>query len=287
MKMALNLHYNFCFELTKPEKDNIIMEEMNYTKAFESFIWNFRLDFDPVGVKFIFDESVIDTLPITHKAKPKLSYCQYLAAARSAKHSLFLSPDKLMCKNAQPVFGFRSLEKEVDCKNHKKYLLDEDLSWKAPQEKARLEEGKCKGIFMAPLNEFDKTDFDPDVVFFMLVPYQAYHILNDYMGAMHKPNLTFFATPNSAVCSGSVYSYVNDTANMTTMCAGSKASGKTEMNYMNLFIPGTQILDVASQLLKRIEITGGPSLLGEGGQPWPGLDVCSGCPMIKFTKVED
>jgi len=260
--------------------------EMTYTKAFETLIWNFRLDFDPVGIKYVFDESEIDKLPITHTAKPKLSFCQYLAAARSAKHSLFLKPEQCACKNAQPVFGFRPLDKETDCKNHKKYLLDEDLSWQAPQEKARLEEGSCHGIYMAPLNEFDKIDADPDVVFMMVVPYQAYHILNDYMGAMHKPNLSFFATPNSAVCSGSVYTYKNKTANMNTMCAGSKASGKTEMNYMNLFIPGDQILQTVAQLEKRIKVTGGPSLLGAGGQPWPGLDVCSGCPIVKFTEVE-
>jgi len=267
-------------------KENIIMEKMNYTKALESFIWNFRLDFDPVGVKFIFDESIIHTLPITHTVKPKLSYCQYLAAARSAKHSLFLSPEKLQCKNAQYVFGFRSLDKEIDIEKNKKYLIDEELTFNSIQDKAKFEEGECKGIFVAPLNEFDNIDFEPDVVFFMVVPFQAYHILNDYMGAMKKPNLTFFVTPNSSVCSGSVYSYINNVPNMTTMCAGSKTSGKTEMNYMNVFIPGKHILNTANQLLKRIEITGGPSLLGEGGQPWPGLDVCSGCPMIKFTKVE-
>lgn len=260
---------------------------MNYKKAMESFIWNFRLDFDPVGIKYIFDETEIAKLPVTHRSKAKLSYCQYLAAARSAKHSLFLEPDRLLCKNAQPVFGFRELEEKIDGKNHMKYLLDPDLSWQAPQEKARLAVGECKGIYMAPLDEFDKIGVEPSVVFFMVVPYQAYHILNDYMGGTNKPNLTLFTTPNSAVCSGSVYSYNNKTANMNTMCAGSKASGKTEMNYMNLFIPGDELLATAAQLQKRIDETGGPSLLGKGGQPWPGLDVCSGCPMVKFEKVED
>ncbi|MDY0132586.1 MAG: DUF169 domain-containing protein [Desulforegulaceae bacterium] len=262
------------------------MDKLTYTKAFESFIWNFRLDFDPVGVKFIDNESIINTLPITHTVKPKLSYCQYLAASRSAKHRLFLSPEKLECKNAQPVFGFRELEQEIDGKSHEKYLIDEKLSWRAPQEKARLELGKYKGIFMAPLNDYDDLDFGPDITFFMVVPYQAYHILNDYMGAMNKPNLSFLATPNSAVCSGGVYSFLNNTANMTTMCAGSKSSGKTEMNYMNLFIPGDQVLKTAEHLLYRIEKTGGPSLMGKGGQPWPGLDVCLNCPLIKFKEVE-
>ncbi len=260
---------------------------MNYTKAMETLIWNFRLDYDPVGIRFIFDESEIESLPITHTCKSKLSYCQYLAAARSAKHVLFMKPDRLLCQNAQTVFGFRSMERDGDAKKHQKYLLDADLSWQAVVEKQKLELNACKGIFMAPLETFDTLDNPPSVVFMMVTPYQAYHVLNDYMGAMNKPNLTFFATPNSAVCSGSVYSYNKNTANLTTMCAGSKASGKTEMNYMNLFIPGSQILPTVEQLVKRMETTGGPSLLGSGGQPWPGLDVCSGCPMIKFEKVTD
>jgi uncharacterized protein (DUF169 family) len=259
---------------------------MNYKQALQTLIWNFRLDYDPVGIRFVFDESEASSLPVTHTSKARLSYCMYLAAARSARHSLYMGMEKLVCKNAQPVFGSRSLERVTDGKNHEKYLIDPDLSWQAPQEKQRLEEKACKGIFMAPLDQFDEAGRDPSVVFLMATPYQAYHILNDYMGAMKKPNLMFFATPNSAVCSGSVYAYNKNTANMTTMCAGSKASGKTEMNYMNVFIPGGQIIATVEQLVKRIETTGGPSLLGAGGQPWPGLDVCSGCPMIKFEKIE-
>ncbi|MFZ5570492.1 MAG: DUF169 domain-containing protein [Thermodesulfobacteriota bacterium] len=258
---------------------------MNYTQATETLIWNFRLDYDPVGVRFVFDEAEKSALPVTHTSKARLSYCMYLAAARSAKHALFMNPNRLLCPNAQPVFGFRGLEKETDGKNHEKYLIDPELSWQAPREKERLSEGVCKGIFIAPLTSFDATDLPPSVVFLLVTPFQAYHILNDYMGAMNRPNLTFFATPNSAVCSGTVYAYNKNSANMTTMCAGSKASGKTEMNYMNLFIPGGQIIPTVEQLVKRIETKGGPSLLGAGGQPWPGLDVCTGCPMIKFEKV--
>lgn len=74
-----------------------------------------------------------------------------------------------------------------------KYLRDEKLAWEAPLNKAKLPLGKCKGIYVAPLSIFDQAifdqaginpDIDPDLVFFMCSPYQAYHILNDYMGAM-------------------------------------------------------------------------------------------------------
>ncbi len=257
---------------------------MNYQESREKLIWNVRLDFDPVGIRFVFDESEIDKLPVTHKAKTKITYCQFLAAVRQERYAFFMEPNKLLCQNAYPVFGFRELEKEADTKRHTKYLVDPDVAWQAPLQKARLEAGACIGIYMAPLDWFDKIEMDPSVVFIVCVPYQAYHIFNDYMGAMKRPNLTFFHTPNSAVCSGSVWAFNNKTANMTTMCAGSKTSGKTEMNYVNVFIPGDQILPTVEQQVMRCE-KGGPSVLGKGYKPWPGMDVCKGCPLFKFENV--
>jgi uncharacterized protein (DUF169 family) len=132
---------------------------------------------------------------------------------------------------------------------------------------------------------FDEIGVEPDMVFFMLLPYQAYHVLNDYMSATKRSNLTFNHTPNSAVCSASVWAFTNNTANLTTMCAGSKTSGKSDMSMMNLFIPGKQIKASAAQFLRRIADMGGPSVLGKGGQPWPGLDVCKGCPLFKYEPV--
>ena len=259
--------------------------KMSYTQASEQMIWNLRLDFDPVGIRFVFDEKEREALPVSHRAKARLTYCQFLAAARQAHYSFFMEPGQCVCGNAQPVFGFRELDKEKDTQRHMKYLRDEELAWRAPQEKARLEVGALKGIYIAPLSQFDGLDYAPSLVFAMCVPYQAYHILNDYMGAMNRPNLSFFHTPNSAVCAGSVYSFNNNTANMTTMCAGSKTSGKTEMSYVNVFVPGEHFMLTVQQQKKRVEETGGPSVLGKGGQPWPGLDACKGCPLFKFEAV--
>lgn len=257
---------------------------MDYQEMHKQFIWNVRLDFDPVGIRFIYDEADKERLVLTHRSKGKLTYCQFLAAVRQERYSFFMEPHKLLCQNASPVFGFRDIEKNADTERHMKYLQDEETAWRATQEKARLEKG-CTGIYMAPLDIFDGTGIDPDVVYFVTTPYQGYHLLNDYMGATKRPNLQFFHTPNSAVCSGSVYSYVNNQANMTTMCAGSKTSGKTEMNYMNLFVPGSHINDMAEQQKMRIEKGEGASLIGKGSKAWPGLDVCNSCPLFKFEEI--
>lgn len=259
---------------------------MNYEDAGSLMIWNMRLDFDPVGIKYIFDESELSKLEPGYRPKARITFCQYLAASRQAGYSLLMTPDKCGCGNAQPVFGFRELNREKEIKQHMKYFGDPELSWQAPQVKARFETGKLKGVFVGPLSVFDQAGIEPSLVYFMCVPYQAYHILNDYMAAMKKTDLDFHHTPNSAVCSGGVHAFIKQTANMTTMCAGSKTSGKTEMNFLNLFIPGSQFLETAERQKKRCEESGGPSLLGSGGQPWPGLDACKGCPLFVFEKVD-
>jgi hypothetical protein len=41
----------------------------------------------------------------------------------------------------------------------------------------------------------------------------------------------------------------------------------------------------ARQLLTRVADMGGPSVLGKGGQSWPGLDACKGCPLFKYEEV--
>ena len=257
---------------------------MTYQEIRDLLIWNLRLDFDPVGIRFLTDTDDITTLPVTHEAGAKLTYCQFLAASRQERYALLMTPEKLLCQNAYPVFGFRELEQEADTQRHMKYLVDEELAWQAPQEKAKLAVGSCKAIYMAPLDWFDKIALPPSVVYMVGVPYQAYHIFNDYMGAMKKAHLNFCHTPNSAVCAGSVWAYNNQTANMTTMCAGSKTSGKTEMNYVNVFIPGDHMLPTAAQLAMRTA-KGGASVLGKGFKPWPGMDVCKGCPLFKFKPV--
>jgi uncharacterized protein (DUF169 family) len=261
-------------------------EQLTFTDIRDAYLYYIRTDFEPVGIRFCFDEAEIPKYRLNARAKAKITYCQYLAMARSGGKALFMAPQQLLCENAEPVFGFRELDKEKDTKRHTKYLMNEKTAWEAPQAKAKLPLGACKGIYMAPLPMYDSVGLDPHVVFFMALPYQIYHILNDYMGAMGRSHLTFNHTPNSAVCSGSVWAHVNNTANMTTMCAGSKTSGKSDMSMMNLFVPGDQLKLAGAELLTRVSRMGGPSTLGKGGEQWPGMDVCKGCPLFKLEEIK-
>ena len=157
--------------------------QLTYTDVVDTYIYYIRLDFDPVGVKFCADEAEISKYKVNAKAKAKLTYCQHLAMARGGHKSIFMPASQLLCENAEPVFGFRELDQGKDTKRHMKYLRDEKLAWEAPLGKAKLPPGSCYGIYTAPLAMFDTSGVDPDVVSFMLLPYQAYQVLNDYMGA--------------------------------------------------------------------------------------------------------
>ncbi|MCW7754556.1 DUF169 domain-containing protein [Desulfobotulus sp. H1] len=259
---------------------------MTYKEALHYLIFSYRLDFDPAGLIFVPNSCNPDNLPVSHTTRNKLTFCQYITAARQARYSLFMPMKRVLCKNAQLVFGFRNIEDATDKKAHIKYLIDPELSLQAAKDKAQLPTDQYQGVFVAPVDTFDTLKQTPDLVYLMVLPFQGYHILNDYMAATGKTHLDFRHTPNSAVCGGCVWSYLNRTANMNTMCAGSKASGKTEMGYMNLVLPGPDFLPTVEQSRRREAANGGTSLVGRGDHPWPGLDSCQGCPIFRFDPVD-
>ncbi|GAB6158438.1 DUF169 domain-containing protein [Desulfotomaculum varum] len=259
-------------------KENLSYEDMHRALAVL-----YKLEYNPVAVKFYFDREAFDQLAADKLPGPKMTFCQALLASRMNDHIVKITDDKLLCDNARTVFGFRAPSEE-EVKDHLKYTTDWDLAQRCLEVKPKLPLGELKGIMAAPLY---KTPVTPDVVFFIVNPYQAYHILNDYIGATKVPTVTSTHTVNSAVCGGTVDCYLHRTAGMKTMCAGSFTSGKTEKGEVNVFIPGDQIAALTKQLLKRSHhYGGGASFIGAGGQEYPGMDVCKKCPMIRFKDVE-
>jgi len=259
------------------EKETITKQEMQ-----DALEYLLRLDYHPVAIKFFFDQEEYDNFKAEKVPGPKMTYCQIALASRFNSFTVKASEQNLLCGNAKTVFGFREAE-DAEVDGHVKYTADWDAAKKCLLSKPKLPLGQLKGFATAPLG---KADFDPSVVFFVVNPLQAYHLANDYIGAYGEHPLTFKHTVNSAVCAGSVVCYTDDTINMNTMCAGSFTSGKTEKGEVNLFIPGTKIGGVVSQLIRRTNKYGGPSMLGSPGQEFPGMDACKKCPMIKFKDAE-
>lgn len=254
---------------------------MTYAQAQEIFERQLKLDYHPVAIKFVKSAEELESIKVEKRMAAKVTFCQFTAASRMAGYVLTGTKDNILCDNCLTTFGYTE-PSEDEAKGHLKYVLDLEKAKQVLATKPRLPLGEIAGFMSAPLA---KTPLDPDVVMFICNPLQAYHILNDYIGAFSVHPLQFNHTVNSAVCGGAVWTYLNHKPNMNTMCAGSYTSGKTEKGEVNVFIPGDQILDVAKQLAHRSEVSGGASF-PYNGTDFPGLDVCKKCPMIRFKDVE-
>jgi uncharacterized protein (DUF169 family) len=256
-------------------------DELSYADASDIFERLLKLDFPPVAVKYFFDEKEMNKYKPDMIPVHPITYCAFIAASRSAGYILISSKDNLGCINAKYVFGWKDSDDNV-VNTHMKYANDRAQAEMFVKTKPGLPYGELKGFMTAPL---ERTPVEPDIVHFICNPLQAYHILNDYMGAFDIHPLTFTQTINSTVCSGDVTVYLTRKPNMNTMCSGSYTSGKTERGEVNVVIPGNQIGAVARRMLKRTVRDKGVSF-PHTGNAYPGFDVCKACQMLAFKKNE-
>ncbi|MHB8984510.1 MAG: DUF169 domain-containing protein [Eubacteriales bacterium] len=254
---------------------------MNYAEAQETLERLLKLDYHPVAIKFFKTMEEYEAYKPEKKMTAKVTFCQFTAASRMANYVLKGTNENILCENCLTSFGYTEPSEE-EAKGHLKYVVDLDKAKRVLESKPRMPLGGMVGYGTAPLA---KTPVDPDVIMFVCNPLQAYHILNDYIGAFDVHPLQFNHTVNSAVCGGAVWTYLNHKPNMNTMCSGSYTSGKTEKGEVNVFIPGDQITAVAEQLVRRTKFSGGASFPYNGTE-WPGLDVCKKCPMVRFKDAD-
>lgn len=260
---------------------NDAMDQMTYAEAQELLERMLKLDYHPVAIKFFKSAEEAEQYPAEKRPTARLTFCQFTTASRMANYVLKGTDDNILCENCLTTFGYTAPSDE-EAKGHLKYVVDFEFAKQVLATKPRLPLGEMKVFMTAPLA---KTPVDPDVVMFVCNPLQAYHILDDFIGAFKVHPLQFNHTVNSAVCGGVVWTYLNHKPNMNTMCAGSFTSGKTEKGEVNVFIPGDQITGVVRQMVRRTEFSGGTSLVYTGTE-WPGLHACKKCPMVRFKDVE-
>lgn len=257
-------------------------EHLSYEEMGDALEYLLRLDYHPVAFKFFFDQEEYNNFKAEKVPGSKMTICQIALAARMNSFIVKGTEDNILCGNCKTSFGFReACDEEVE--GHVKYTMDWDFAKECLLSKPVMPLGQVKGYALAPLG---RANFKPDVIFFVINPLQAYHILNDYVAAKKMHPLTFNHTVNSAVCGGLAYCFTNKKPNMNTMCAGSFTSGKTEKGEVNVFIPGDDIELLVKQLVMRTDKYGGPSMLGTPGQEFPGMDVCKKCPMVKFKDAQ-
>lgn len=250
-----------------------------YAGMHEFFIRELHLMHAPVGISFLFDGAELSAFReryAPHVPTRALTFCQAELGARMEGLTVLLDMDKLWCEGARFVFGLRGVQ-ESDVRQHRKFCTDDGQAREFLAGKPRLDK-KLLAVGISPLAALAGS---PDVVHFCCDNMQAYHLLDDWMAVRGVHPLRPALCVNSAICGGSVFSFMEEQANLTLACAGSYNSGKMERGEINVMIPGPHIAQVAARMAARVQATGGVSLT-RAGQPFPGADICQNCPLIAF-----
>lgn len=254
---------------------------MDFTQAYDFLMRELRLMHSPTGIFFLFGEE--DTRAFRraypwHSPVRPVTFCQAELGARMQGIPILLEMDRLWCEGARYVFGLRAL-RERDIEDHLKFCECAAQARSFMESKPRLGT-ELHAVGLLPLGQCLRV---PDVVHFCCDNMQAYHILDDWMAAVDRHPLRPVLCINSAICGGSVFSFNENSANLTLACAGSYNSGKMERGEINIFLPGKQLEPVLDRMRRRREQSGGISLT-RLGQPFPGADICQNCPLIIFRQ---
>ena len=258
--------------LTHKEMQHTLMERL-------------RLYHFPVAVTFLRNEDAIagfcEQAEVFAPSSP-LTFCQAETAARMQGKTVLMRPGNMSCRMASIAFGWQEFEEKDVEMQRKRYTRTLEQARHVLADRPKLPKGFLAAAAVGPLGE---ATIEPSVVHFYCEPLQAYHLLIDYMAAADQYPVRPYLSTGSAACGGSVFSYLEKSANMVTACAGSYSSGKTERGELNVMIPGGSIRASVERLLERVAESGGASAT-RPGDPFPGLDVCGNCPLIKFKKLE-
>ena len=242
-----------------------------------------RLMHVPVGITFLYAEEQIEACRNRYRfyrpIRP-VTFCQAELGARMEGLNILLDMGRLWCRSARIGFGLQNPE-PADIALHRKFCESEEQTVRVLDSKPRLRTAPPLAAVLVPLGNCLDT---PDVVHFCCDNMQAYHLLNDWMAVedVHplRPNMCV----NSSLCGGTVFTMLEQQANLTLACAGSYNSGKMERGEVNVMIPGQYIEGMVHRMKCRVADKGGVSLTREG-HPFPGADICQNCPLIMFKPV--
>ena len=248
---------------------------MNYVELQDFLMRELRLYHYPVAIKFLYTPEDVayftENVPSYFTPMKSLSFCQWEVAVRMEGKSILGYPDKVSCSSAQLAFNWKTAD-EGDIKYHMRFAdLREDAE-KIIHAKPQLKTAPL-AIALTPLKDAHALKDGIDTVHFFCDSQQARTLINAYIRGTKEPTISSQITPNSVACSGSVYSFMENTLNTLPACNGSASSGKTERGETNVMIPGKKL----AVLYEALKTTSEPAGLINP-------DVCKNCPLIVFKK---
>ncbi len=255
---------------------------LSYAEMESLLMESFRLYHHPVAVTWLFTDEEVEEFrvqtPHVVPARP-LTFCQWEIAARMENQTVLGTPKTLGCSGAKISFGWKEID-EQEIKTQLKYCVDYEQAERFVRSKPRMPMNALKAVAVGPLG---KAKIKPHVVHFYCDNMQSYHLAVDYMAATNTHPLRPQVSMSSTACGGSVFTWQEQTFNLSPSCSGGYNSGKTERSEVNVFIPGNHIEATVERLRQRIAATGS-SAITHAGDAFPGRDICKNCPLIAFKE---
>lgn len=202
-----------------------------------------RLDSMPVAVKRVpAGQEPPDGLLERSKV---LTFCQFVSAAATGGYPFWVTRENLGCPNARIAFGMDDPQRDIALmekvvKTHVGvYAPNAEAARKLILSKPAMPVGQTEGLAVAPLA---KACFEPDVVLMVVVPWQAYFAMDDYMYATGDAPLALEVGTNSLVCAyGAVRAGYFGKISLTSACTGGRNYAGIERTQMSLAFPGSKL----------------------------------------------
>ncbi len=202
-----------------------------------------RLDGTPVAIRMILrGEEPPDGLLERSKV---LSFCQFVTAAATGRYPFWVTGENLGCYNARIAFGMYDPERDAGLMEKAVrttigvYAPNAEAARRLIASKPALPPGQANGIAVAPLA---RATFQPDAVLMIVVPWQAYYAMDDYMYVTGDAPLPMEVGTNSLVCAyGAVRAGHLGKISLTPACTGGRNYAGIERTQMVLAFPGSKL----------------------------------------------
>lgn len=222
---------------------------MDIKSKIESLNCILSLERKIVGVKFIFNNEEFDAIEIP-RVKYKLSYCNMVKFASKGK-CLKANLDNFNCVGSAKALGLK--EPDSNAISGRTYfsfgLYDSLCTARNVQKDVTFLNHRAYGITVMPLEKFEDA---PDVVIFIVNPYQGMRIVQGY--AYHHGMLkNIKIAGNSGMCSECTATpYETNDINISLLCSNTRFAAKWGENELGIGLPFNKFESLYDGIVKTI-----------------------------------